>query len=253
MPFVATESSARAAVHAWTRRFRWFRESLSDAVIEGIEGVYLPAYLYSAVTHSSYTARIGENYTETETYTVTVNGKQQTRTRTVTKTEWRSLAGEYAGYVADVLVTASRGLPNTELDHIEPFDMRLLRRYDPALVSGWTSEEPTLAPAEGIELARGEAVASIGRRLASFMPGDSHSDLAYQTRVDRESLDLTLVAVWVLALRPDPKQPAKRVLVNGQTLEVWGPEKLSPLKIAAFVIALLLLIGAIVLLVGGAR
>jgi hypothetical protein len=248
LPFVATETAARAAVHAWARRWRWFRESLTDAVIEGIEGVYLPAYLYSAATHSSYSARIGENYTETETYTVTVNGKSETRTRTVTKTEWRSLSGEYVGYVADVLVTASRGLPNAELDRIEPFDMRLLRRYDPALISGWTTEEATLSPADGIQLARGEAVASVGGRLNAHMPGDSHGEVTYQTRVDRESLDLTVVAVWVLALRPDPTRPAKRVLVNGQTLEVWGDEKLSPVKIAIFVALMLALVGLVYLL-----
>lgn len=253
LPFVATEVAARAAVHAWARRWRWFRQSLTDAVIEGIEGVYLPAYLYSASTHSSYSARIGENYTETETYTVTVNGKSETRTRTVTKTEWRSLSGEYVGYVADVLVTASRGLPNAELDHIEPFDMRLLRRYDPALVSGWTTEEATLSPADGIQLARGEAVAKIGGRLEAHMPGDSHSDVTYQTRVDRESLDLAVVAVWVLALRPDPKAPAKRVLVNGQTLEVWGDEKLSPLKVAIFVASLLAFILVVYLVASGKR
>lgn len=253
LPFIAGEAAARAAVHAWTKRWRWFRKSLSDAVIEGIEGVYLPAYLYSAAVYSSYSARIGENYTETETYTVTVDGKTQTRTRTVTKTEWRSLSGEHVGYVADVLVTASRGLPNAELAEIEPFDMRLLRRYDAALVSGWTTEDATLDPAEGTELARREAVTEVGARLGAFMPGDSHTDLTYQSTVDRETLDLVLVAVWVLALRPDPAEPAKRVLVNGQTLEVWGEEKLSALKIAAFVAAILAVIAAVVLLARGGR
>ncbi len=253
LPFVATETAARAAVHAWASRWRWFRESLTDAVIEGIEGVYLPAYLYSASTHSTYSAKIGEHYTETETYTVTVNGKSETRTRTVTKTEWRALSGEYVGYVADVLVTASRGLPNVELDHIEPFDMRLLRRYDPALVSGWTTEEATLSPADGVQLARGEAVAKIGDRLGAHMPGDSHGEVSYQTRVDRESLDLTVVAVWVLALRPDPSRPAKRVLVNGQTLEVWGDEKLSPKKIAVFVAIALVVLGIVFYAAGGSK
>jgi len=254
LPFIANETAARAAVKAWTKRWRWFRRSLSTAVIEGIEGVYLPAYLYSAVTYTRYSASIGENYQETETYTVTVNGKSETRTRTVTKTEHRSLSGEHVGYVADVLVTGSRGLPNAELQHIEPFDMRLLRRYDPALVSGWTTEDATLAPTESVALARGEAVAEVGARLGNFMPGDSHSGLTYQTRIDRETLDLALVAVWVLALRPDPAQPATRVLVNGQTLGVWGEEKLSAIKITLFVLTIVgIIVGLVLVARGGGR
>jgi len=67
------------------------------------------------------------------------------RTRTVTKTEWRSLSGERAEYVTDRVVTASRGLPNRDLEAIEPFDLRALGRYEPALLSGWLAEEPSLS------------------------------------------------------------------------------------------------------------
>ncbi len=252
LPFVAPEAAARAAVHTWTRRLRLFRESLSDATIEGIEGIYLPAYLYSASTFSTYSARIGENYQETETYTTTENGKTVTRTRTVTKTEYRSLSGDYVSYVADVFVTASKGLPNQELEHIEPFDLRLLRRYDPALISGWNAEHPTLRRAHCLEQARAEATALIGQRLGEHMPGDSYRDLTYSTNVDRETLDLALVPVWVLVVRPDLKRPALRVLANGQTLEVWGPEKWSVLKIGLTIVAVLL-IGAVVFVGANAR
>ncbi len=253
LPFVAAEAAARAAVHVWTRRLRVFRESLSDATIEQIEGVYLPAYLYSASTVSTYSARIGENYTETETYTTTENGKSVTKTRTVTKTEYRSLSGDFVGYVADVFVTASKGLPNVELEHIEPFDMRLLRRYDAALISGWTAEHPTLEREQCQELARAEATEQIGTRLGNHMPGDSYQDLEYRTHVDRETLDLTLVPVWVLVVRPDLKRPALRVLVNGQTLEVWGPEKLSWLKIVLYLSIVVLVVLVVALVNGAAR
>jgi hypothetical protein len=253
LPFIAAESAARAAVHAWTRRFRFFRETLSDATIEQIEGVYLPAYLYSASTASTYSARIGENYTETETYTTTENGKSVTRTRTVTKTEYRSLSGDFVGYVADVFVTASKGLPNHELEHIEPFDLRMLRRYDAALISGWTAEHPSLEREKCEELARAEATEQIGKRLGEHMPGDSYMSLEYQTQVDRETLDLTLVPVWVLVIRPDPKRPPLRVLANGQTLEVWGPEKLSVLKIVMYLAILALVVVVVALLKGAAR
>ncbi len=253
LPFVATEQVARAAVAAWQSKWRFTRQSLSDATIASIEGVYMPGYLYSAALRSQYRATIGENYTETETYTEMENGKSVTKTRTVTRTEHRSLAGERLGYVTDVLVTASKGLPNDELEHIEPFDMRLLRRYDPALIAGWTTEEPTLVPGHCIQQARAEALAIEARRVADFMPGDSSKIDDWNTDVQRESLDLTLVAVWVIAIRPDPAKPARRVLVNGQTAAVWGEERWSWPKIALWVLALLAVVAAIVLASKGGR
>ena len=254
LPFIVGKARAVADVGRWQRRMRLFRRSFSKATIDDIKGVYLPAYLYSAVAESRYQARIGENYTETETYTTTDSqGKTVTRTRTVTKTEWRDLSGVHAAYATDLLVTASRGLPNAELEHIEPFDLRNLRRYDPALVSGWLVEEPSMTVDECTKMARVEAQGQEGERLSAFMPGDKFDDLHFKMMVKNESIDPILVPVWVLAVRPDPQQPAVRVMVNGETAEVWGPEKLSALKIIAFILLVLAFIAVVALIATGGR
>lgn len=253
MPFVLSEERARAEARRWTRHLRLFKKSLNESMLQEGRGLYLPAYLYSAVVEAQYSAEIGENYQETETYTTVENGKTVTRTRTVTRTEWRSLRGEHAAYATDLVVTASRGLHNQELELIEPFDLRLVRRYAPAFVSGWLVEEPSLSPDEGIALARGEAQALEGERLKAFMPGDSYRDLSFGMRVSREALDLVLVPIWVLALRPDPQKPAKRVLVNGQTGRTWGPEEWSWPKILAWIALVAGVIALVVLLLGGKR
>jgi hypothetical protein len=254
LPFTVGKQRAVAEVGRWQRRLRLFRRSFNKATIDEIKGVYLPAYLYSAVVESRYQARIGENYTETETYTTTDSqGKTVTRTRTVTRTEWRDLAGEHAAYATDLVVTASRGLPNAELEHIEPFDLRSLRRYDPALVSGWLVEEPSLGLEECTVAARLEAQRQEGERLSAFMPGDKFDDLNFSMTVRDESIDPVLVPVWVLAVRPDREQPAVRVVANGQTAEVWGPEKVSALKIILFILAVLAFIAVIALIATGGR
>jgi DNA-directed RNA polymerase subunit RPC12/RpoP len=248
LPFTVTGAHARQAVERWTRRTRWLKQSLSQATIGEIQGIYVPAYLYSAVVRSDWSAEIGENYTTTETYTTTENGKTVTRTRTVTKTEWCSLSGDHVAYATDLLVSASRGLPNQELEEIEPFDLRALRRYAPALVSGWIAEEASLASAACVQAARGEAEAQEAKRLDEFMPGDKHRDLRYQMSVKDETIEPLLVPVWVLALRPDEKKPAMRVLANGQTAQVWGRERISALKVALWIGLVLALIGAYFLL-----
>ena len=243
--FVLTQTAAGLAVKTWLgRRGLFVPSSVKRGHIDTIRGVYVPAYLYSALAQTSYSAEIGEEYQETETYTTTdANGNTVVQTRTVTRTEYRPLAGRHGTYVLDVLVTASRAVHNAELEAIEPFDLRLVRRYTPALLSGWIAEEPTLTLADCYALARGEAIAKIGEELGRFMPGDSHRNLVFQTELHRETTDLVYVPVWVLAVRHHPQKSPFRMLINGQTGQIWGRPPLSALRIGLFVVVLLVLVG----------
>jgi hypothetical protein len=252
LTFTGDDVIARKALQTWIAGRSVFADSrLRRARVEDLRGVYVPACLYSAVARSSFNAEIGENYTETETYTVTdSNGNTHTETQTVTHTEWRSLAGTYAAYVTDVVVSASKGLPNDELERVEPFDLLKLRRYDPALISGWITEEPSRTRDECAELARGEAGALESQRIADFLPGDRQRAIEVQTMVEWETLDPVLVPLWVLAVRYREDRPALRVVVNGQTGKTTGHAPLSPLRIAIGILLLLGLIVGIALLVG---
>ena len=239
--FVVTQERALGMARDWVRRSSIFAPTaFRQAEIDDIRGIYVPAYLYCAVAHSNYRASIGENYTVTETYTTTDSqGRTVTRTRTRTETEWRELAGQHASFVCDYVVTASRGLSNAELEAIEPFDMRALHRYGTTLVSGWTAEEPSMLEAHCLELARQETLGGIGHALAGFMPGDSHRDLQYQTRLSEEDLELMLLPVWVLPVRYADDEPMVRLLVNGQTGAVSGKAPISKLKVAIAIVAAL--------------
>ncbi len=118
---------------------------LKRKAAERVTGVYLPTYLYSATSATTYSATIGEDYFTTE---VSRDSKGRTRVRRKRKTEFCGIEGPHAAYVGDVVVTASQGIPNDELAAIEPYDLGELRRYTPAVVSGWNSEEPTLSREE---------------------------------------------------------------------------------------------------------
>jgi DNA-directed RNA polymerase subunit RPC12/RpoP len=245
--FARNADLAKKALADWIRRQSFLcHGGIRTAKVEDFKGIYLPAYLYSAVARSTYAAEIGENYTEIETYTTMVNGKLVTRTRTVTKTEWRSLSGSYVSYLSDVVVTASRGLPNAELERIEPFDFRDLRRYAPGLIAGWIAEEASLVEDDCKRLAREEAIAEAGRRVARAMPGDSHRGLSVGTALTQEAGDLAYLPIWVMALRYAPDKPPLRVLINGQTGKAGGKAPLSPIRIALLVVAILAAIVAIV-------
>ena len=212
---------------------------LDRAAAEKVHGVYVPAYLYSALAVSSYEARIGEDYWVTE---VSRDSKGRTRVRRRRKTELRDLQGPHRTYLGDVLVTASGGIANDEMESIEPYNLGELRTYMPGFVAGWISEEPSLARDECLLLARRESTARVGRLLRAFMPGDSVHGLQHETELEDERADLTLLPVWIFAMRYAADKPPVRVLVNGQTGKVWGKVLISWSKIgliAAVVLGLL--------------
>jgi DNA-directed RNA polymerase subunit RPC12/RpoP len=247
LTFVGDRAAAHRAFERWLGRRRIFGDrALAHARVEDLRGVYLPAYLYSAVGTTEYSAQIGENYTETEDYTTTdERGRSVTKQRTVTRTEYRPLSGHHVGYLADVVVSASAGLDHAELAAIEPFDLKQLRRYTPALISGWIAEESSRDADACMQASRHEAGDLLGDELRRFMPGDSYSDLSYHSTVSWESLDPILVPVWVLAMRYRDDKPPIRVVINGQTGAVAGRVPLSIGKLVAALTVLLAIAAAI--------
>lgn len=240
LAFVLPHEAALDAARRWVRRAWFAKEAFRKAKVEAIRGIYVPAYLFSAAAHADYTAQIGENYQETYT---TTDSKGRTVTRTRTKTEWHTLSGRYAAYVSDVVVTASRGIQNDELEGIEPFDLRALHRYSPRLLSGWIAEEASMAAAECRQLALDEAMAEVQQRVAKILPGDKQRGLQVSARLEDIDQELLLVPVWVLPVRwGDEKEEVVRVLVNGQSGAVFGKPPRSWVKIIALVVVIIALI-----------
>lgn len=248
--FAVDHDRSVQAVRRWVSGSHFFaRSDFKRAAPELTHGVYLPAYLYGAVANSEYSASIGENYTEIETYTTTdANGKTVTRTRTVVKTEWRPLNGRHTCYMLDVIVTASSGVSNEALEAIEPFDLRALRSYSDAFVSGWMAEEPSRGQQQCLQLANQESIQKAGKMLHNFMPGDSYSNLQYQTLLSHEVIDLVLLPVWSFAVRYADDQPPIQILVNGQTGRVGGKVPVSGIKVTAAVLTALVVVGLVILL-----
>ncbi len=253
LPFIFDKERASAKVKRWIRKHGLFaRSGFKAEAVAGIRGLYLPVYLYGAEAHAHYSADIGENYTETETYTTTdSNGNTTTRTRTVVRTEWRQLQGLYSTWIRDVLVTASAGVENSELEAVEPFDLRALGRFTPAVIAGWAAEEATMGRSESTDLAREEARHKVETELAAFMPGDHHRNLHHETSVRNEMADLCLMPIWVFAVRYDEDEAPLRVLVNGQTGLVGGKVPRSWIKILIATGLGLAVVALIVLAIAG--
>jgi len=249
--FVLDQERATRRVRSWLSSRGLFTDPrFKRAAVENTRGVYLPAYLYGARADTRYQAEIGENYTVTETYTTTdSDGNSVTRTRTKTVTEWRPLRGEHACYQLDFLISASRGLPNAELEAVEPFDLRALARYQPEMVAGWTAEDPSIDWETARGQAHDEGLQDVGRRLVRFMPGDSHQGLSYRCTFSDEVCDPVLLPLWIFAMKYREDRPLVRVVLNGQTGEVVGRAPTSALRVTVAVLLGLVLVGGVALLI----
>ena len=242
--FTGDAASARRSLERWLGSRTWFADpALRRARVEDLRGIYVPAYLYSAVAHADYSASIAEHYTETETRK---KDDGTTETRTVTRTEYRPLAGRHLSYVTDVVVSASKGLTHRELGAIEPFDFRKLRRYAPALITGWIAEEFSREADDCRVATHAEALEQIGSKLRRFMPGDGFSDLHWRAAIHWEAMDPVLVPVWVFAVRYRDDAPPLRVAINGQTAKIAGKVPLSWPRIIAALVTLAAIVAFLV-------
>src|SRR4051812_791870 len=141
LPFHVTKEQAAASFRAWISG-RWFAPSelARRAEAAQIVGVYIPCWTYDANTQSDYTGERGDDYLETETYTEYVNGQPQTRTRQVQRTRWASVSGEVSNNFDDILVLASRSLPEKLAESLEPWDLKSLIAYRDEFLSGFVAE-----------------------------------------------------------------------------------------------------------------
>lgn len=243
--FTIDRRAASAKMRSFIAGKRWAPRGLGKKAAERVSGVYLPTYLYSATAASSFSASIAEEY---ETVGVTSDSDGGASVGTKRKIEHRELHGAHTTYLGEVVVTASRGVSNDEVEAVEPFDLDGLRRYAPGMISGWMAEDPSLTRGRCLELARQEARGLVAGLLRRFMPGDGHSALRHTTALHEESLELALLPVWVFAIRHHERRPPIRILVNGQTGAAGGRTPISWAKVALLVggvLALLALPGLV--------
>ena len=222
IPFAVTREQALKLLTSALRKRAGFRSNdlrFSLPAAE-IRGVYVPAWSFSVFAESDWSAVIGEYWYRTETYTTMENGKPVTRTRQVRETEWWPLAGRFHQYLSGYLVSGSRGVPQEQLDALQPFHTAAMRRYAPTYLAGWECEEYTVDAAAALEACQRQFAARQFRDVGAFMPGDACRDLQVQTRFRDEASDLILVPVYFIRFQYAGK--SYRLLMNGQTGKIVG-------------------------------
>jgi hypothetical protein len=201
--------------------------------------VYVPFWTFDAGVHSAWTARAGHYYYTTEHYTERVNGQRVRRSRRVRHTRWEPASGSRDDRYDDVLLCASKGLPENLVQKLAPFDTQRLVPYDPSFLVGWRAEGYSIDLYAGWQRGSEIIVASQRQRCASDVPGDTYDSLTVQNAFTAITFKHLLLPIWIGAYRHD--NVPYQFMVNGQTGEVVGKAPWSFLKIFAIPLILMVL------------
>jgi LSD1 subclass zinc finger protein len=251
VPFQVNRSRAADAFRRWVKSL-WLapgdlkKYAQSDA---GLTGVYLPYWTYDCHTASDYSGERGDDYYTTETYTTRNSaGETVTQTRRVKHTRWTPASGHVERFHDDVLVMASKSLPEGISDSVRSFDLKGLVPYQPEFVSGFQAEAYQVGLREGFGSAKEVIDAAVRDLICRDIGGDQQRIHHVSTRYSDVKFKHVLLPVWVSAYRYRDK--AFRFLINGQTGEVSGESPKSWWKIAFLVLGILIVL-FLLLMAGG--
>lgn len=238
LPFAIDQKRAMGSFGEWLAT-RWFAPNDLKKYAEAdgkLVGLYVPYWTFDARTITFYRGQRGD------TYTVTVGtGKNR---RTETRIRWTSVSGTIYRNFNDVLVLASRSLPQDYAEKLEPWDLPNLTPYADEYLSGFRAESYSVELVEGFGRAKQRMEETIIRLIKDDIGGDRQRIDAMRTQHNNVTFKHVLLPVWMSAYRYRGR--LFRILVNARTAEVQGERPYSALKIAFAVALGLLILGVII-------
>jgi predicted RNA-binding Zn-ribbon protein involved in translation (DUF1610 family) len=248
VPFALTEDQARDALSKWLGSLWFAPNGLLDYTRKGrkMAGIYVPFWSFDADSASRYSGQRGEHYYETRSVSVMVNGKRETRQERVQKTSWHPASGRVARFFDDMLILASKSLPERLGDDLTPWDLARLEPYTSDYLAGFQAEGYTVVLRDGHSEARGRMEAIITADVRRDIGGDEQRVSSIDTTWRDESFKHILLPIWTAAYKYSGK--SFQFLVNGQTGEVQGERPYSWWKIGFAALAVAAIIAGAVYL-----
>ncbi|MFD2865243.1 zinc finger domain-containing protein [Mucilaginibacter antarcticus] len=237
LPFEVTQQQGVDFFKKWLAGLWWTPNDLAKIASNSsvaLKGVYLPHWTYDTDTTTIYTGQRGDYYYTTETYTETVNGRSETRTRQVRHTRWSSASGTVNCDFRDLVVPASKSLPDKTLYNLTPWKFSSLVKFDERYMSGFRSETYQIDPQQGLQLAKQQTIDEIHSAIRSDIGGDEQQIDDTNTDYENNAIKYLMLPVWVSAYKYNAK--IYQFTVNASTGEVIGERPLSAWKITLAVL-----------------
>ncbi|MGN6368517.1 MAG: hypothetical protein ACTHN5_09670 [Phycisphaerae bacterium] len=249
LPFHIPQRDAISAFNNWIAS-RWFAPSNLKqlANLGQLSGVYMPFWTYDSMTYTHYTGQRGDDYWDTETYT---DSQGKTQTRQVRRTRWTYVAGEVDHFFDDILVCASKSLPDKLVANLEPWDLKDLNSFKSEYLAGFKTERYVIPLPDGFKTAQ----AIMNNEIRILCMRDIGGDHQQLSSVNTQHVGVTykhiLLPMWLAVYRYQGQ--THRILVNARTGEVSGTRPYSWIKITLFILVLALAAAIIALIASHAH
>lgn len=244
MPFRISRDKAVEIFKGWVKKRFWApgKYKKSRAAVEHLQGVYMPYWTFDSDLVSDYAGEGGKDYTVTRTRVV--NGKRQTYTET--RTRWYPISGREQLAFDDYPACATRTLDQQLIRQLGGYSMKVLCRYAPAFLAGFSAERYNVGLDEGWSAVSPAMEAAMESRIQANEGYDHYRGMRYNHQFYNVRFKHILLPVWIFS-SPYGKK-IYRFMINGETGRVAGSAPVSPFKVLAAVAAGLALVLLIFLL-----
>ena len=141
----------------------------------------------------------GTHYYVTESYSAIEDGKSVTRTRQVRRTSWSPVSGSVSHFFDDILIPATKALPEKYIEKLEPWDLNNLVPFDKRYLSGFITEKYQTGLDEGFGKARMVADGEIRYLIKRDIGGDEQRISNVDTSYDDITFKHILLPIFVSA------------------------------------------------------
>lgn len=220
IPFKVEKSKVMEAFKKFSKKPLTPKSFNPGAVVEKMQGVYVPFWLYSGSAsgvikgtgeNDSTFHRNGAKYRETSYYEFTRSGSID---------------------ISNVPVDASKKIEDDAMDSIEPYDQRDLTEFSPAYLAGFLAERYDLDADKCFARADLRIKNSLKSSLERSANYDRVHTKSFDASVDIKSRDYALLPSWLLYTKYEDKNYL--FAMNGQTGKFIGNLPIDKVKLAIY-------------------
>ncbi len=248
LPFKLSAKDSGEKFRSWIKGL-WFAPNKLKKmalVTDGMKGIYTPYWTYDAKTHSYYVGQRGVYHYKNVSYTAVENGKTVTKTRRERYTVWTMATGAVHNNFDDIVINASKSLPQQDADAIEPWPLKDVKSFTPEFLSGFLSEKYQIGLKGGLDSAKKKMEKVINQAVRKDIGGDEQRIITLTTDYRDITFKHMLLPIYISSYRYNNK--VYRFIVNGATGKIKGERPWSVGKIVLAVLGGFALLGLLYLL-----
>lgn len=205
IPFKKTKEDCKRAYSAMMKKAIFAPKELKDpAKIDSFRGIYMPYWAFYLTQKGS----------------ISLKGSKSHRKGDYVYTDHFNLNGDLDAYYKGLSYDASSSFADNISQAIAPYDVKGMKAFTPAYLSGFYADTPDVGSyayqPEAEQFAHDESIKIIRQRFSGYTIDSASNPASLHTKV--ESIDQAMFPVWFMSYRN--KDRVAYATVNGQTGKV---------------------------------